>query len=171
MARIERRERRPGGAFVSALDGWRTMEGRALDRVVAERLGWHMKPGGGVLFGKPFQTVYLVSPDGIETSLGEHAVVDPWKWALVSSEYADEDDHIGIPTIPAFSTDANAALSLPLDKGASLRLFSPDDDSPDEWEAVCCKGSSIERAFAPTPALAICRAWLAYQDSKSQAST
>lgn len=122
---------------------WRTLPaGRVLDRVIAERLGWTL-----IGFDDPFWR---------HRQRDDAAVGDYWR----TSE--------GARKLPAFSTDANAALTLwglnshwslnpdANDNGVHFEGYYPYADN--EYGEMC--------ELADTPALAICRAWLAWMDAK-----
>lgn len=123
---------------------YRTMEaGRELDRLIAERLGW-------------------TRFDTMPTVLVEH------------------DNHIDIETlmgwkndfyylvVPHYSTDLNAAMTLlPTADGDIWSLHYGDYGDPYTVAISRIKVAAPEYlGDANTPALAICRAWLAWKDSQ-----
>jgi|SRR5579859_1553395 len=122
---------------------WRTLPaGRALDRVIAERLGLDIRY-------VPKVEEYLVREDEIPSFLHEYADYDYPQpgWCLV----------------PYYSMDANAALSLlDDDEGTEYMLRKLNTG----WHIhAYFKGSSTKTtATAETIALVICRAFLTWTE-------
>lgn len=120
---------------------WREMPaGRELDRLIAERLGHPT-------FTEPI-------PES-ERDLYKPGITE-LSWMRVN----------GIPIpVPHYSTDANAALSLieGTEEGNDYLLRKLNTG----WHIHAYWGDSGKiTATEPTIALAVCRAWLAYQDAK-----
>ena len=130
---------------------WKTMEaGRMLDKAVVVAMGWHMEPD-------PEDPRYtnLIHRDGSKWPLFK--ADDPWSIMLMGN------------TIPHYSTDLNEAFMLfGSELGLEWNLFSEDDD----W--ITCEVGHLnveppheqdfEQATEKTPALAIVRAWLLWQE-------
>lgn len=132
---------------------WRELPaGPALDRLIAERLGYTVRrvnwtPASSADFGYAY---FLYSPEGEQAAFGD---LDPDKaWLVVSNEL----DRVHVPH---YSTDLNAAVTL-ADVQAEVFRFRLIRVMPDWW---CCEmglNPGDAEAYAATPALAICRAFL-----------
>ena len=127
---------------------WREMEaGRELDRVIAERLGWSEIEQRQLWF--------------------EDAYDDGWEQRLFGKRTGES---VGDDPVPEYSTDANAALSLPLGEAEffQLHVIPGGNTAARVYVPVSSRLSEAEPPFeiSDTPALAICHAWLAYQDAK-----
>lgn len=123
---------------------YRTMEaGRELDRLIAERLGW--------------------------TETSEH-YLDP---NVLVGKHPKETGHAWFPlAVPRYSTDLNAAMALlPTADGDIWSLHYGHYGDPYTVAISRIKVAAPEYlGDANTPALAICRAWLAWKDSQPNAS-
>ncbi len=122
---------------------WRTMEaGRDLDRIVANQLGWRFEANVDGYFK-------ATSPTGIT---GGYYLLQR------NSEHG----------MPLYSTDLSAAFTLfSTEPGLEWNLFSEDDD----W--ITCElghwsddfhDDQLVMASEKTAALAICKAWLLWQE-------
>jgi hypothetical protein len=116
---------------------WRDLPaGCELDRVIAEALGWDN------FFEGSDGVLYADTPDIRANPRRWQASVEPW------------------------STDANAALSLPLPPRTWFVIYGPSAER-DTWDVELQDiGPVFEQGQAETPALAICRAWLAWHDKQ-----
>lgn len=129
---------------------WRELSaGRALDKYVAERIGWRIIPSEHVHpSGRPANYV-LVDEKGQEIA-----------WLDKSD---DDMDRYESP-YNAYSTDANAALTL-WDSDYHWAVF-PDPDQPGKFCAThpCLRDYDVGIETADTAAHAITRSWLAFGD-------
>lgn len=138
---------------------WREMEaGIKLDIEIVQRLpGWQIK--------------YVREGSQAEYD-DEHNILPPQRVTVT----VDEDGPIFFRG-PRFSTDANAALSLFANLPDDLtprvvRILEPMGDHMSHvWSAniIVFNKLHFEREFgeeADTPALAICRAWLAWRETQ-----
>lgn len=134
---------------------YRTMEaGRELDRLIAERLGYRAV--------ERTWRWYLLSHDVLETSLDEMLKRG---WHIRS--YPTETEAWNID-VSRYSTDLNAAIALLPTDGYTWSLHYSNYDDPYTAVISGVKVDSPEYfGDASTPALAICRAWLAWKDSQS----
>lgn len=135
---------------------WREMPaGRELDRVIAERVGWAVECHKVVYPTSSSYDYYrLIGPNGEEKR----------DYDIPEAAWQDA---------PHYSTDANAALSLPTADLYFIDLHGPHSENS-LWHAFIEWGYSDEedeypsfRAEADTAALAVCRAWLAWKDAQA----
>lgn len=146
---------------------WRTLSaGRALDRVVAERLGWKM-----VIRTEDDIDEWWVVRGEIEAELlgkvGDFDSDDAlWVQAFTTYECANDS------ALPHYSTDASAALALLQGIGLPWML-AEEPDTPFIRAFIGERNDDPERMYyhaatgaANTPALAIVRAWLAWKDEQ-----
>jgi len=121
---------------------WRNMAaGHDMDRLIAERLGWRVQKNRDGY-------TYLFRPDG--SGVGNY----------IDAAQAWEG-------IPHFSTDLNAAFRLPVGEYTHLSCRTPLNDLG--YAAFVAyddhtTSNDYRSAAAATPALAVCRAWLAWQE-------
>lgn len=88
----------------------------------------------------------------------EYWLDDPHDTSLVQAWRGIPPRSTGEALVPCYSTDLNAAITLiPSDQ-----QFELSNGLEPEWEALIGWGYD---GGADTPALAVCRAWLAYQDA------
>lgn len=132
------------------------IKGSDMDRLIADRLGWRMSSINGDL--RPNHVRHqLINPEGQPVAYSNDE--DGWK-ALGRF-------------IPAYSTDLNVAFELlrPVEY-FGIGTVSPEHRrlNDGDYEAVITVGSAEDHKHyvgqADTPALAICRAWLAWQEVK-----
>jgi hypothetical protein len=124
------------------MSDWREMDaGPEMDELVARNLGWRAVDLNDNVHGSRVRgpNWTLISPNGERTG---------WGWnELQAWEHTE---------LPAYSTNLSAAITLVEDDGD----FVLDRSAIDEWH-VCVH--QVYFAIAPTPALAICRAWIAWK--------
>lgn len=137
------------------MTNWRDLEGGLpLNQIVAEHLGWRIEP-----LSAAWVAVFNADGVGVERTT---AYGSKNEWPLYDLDEA----------IPHYSTDANAALALPLEPDMYFSL-----DVPAEHGGAKCGlwnqyPRSVQRklvegeAVADTPALAICRAWLDWKEQQ-----
>lgn len=129
--------------------------GVVLDRLIAERLGYRLERRGADWF-----IVIPSEPEGFYFGDGDdYPTLDSaWERAFINVD--------GSTDIPRHSRDANAALALPISEGASIELLVLSNG-----KALACIPLNVSSVLAEasppfeeaaTPALAVCRAWLAY---------
>jgi hypothetical protein len=134
---------------------WREMEaGRELDRLIAEKVGWRFER-------EPYfnpESTLVYSPEGVE--MYHQSGI----WTPV---FAGEEVH---KVIPHYSTDLNAAITLAngivefnLFKG---RKVDTEGSPTDGWICTISDPKNFDSAWADTPALAICRAFLASKEAQ-----
>lgn len=148
---------------------WRTLdvstpEGlRALDKIVAQRLGY---------------TVHVSEPHG-RVCAQRFAPSGAWEKSYFTPEYKDPE-MAAWQNVPHYSTDANAALTLKAkDPWLTHVEYAPQlwalqqITGEAEWHALFADElpEDIHEGYtAPTPALAVCKAWLAYGDENTDAA-
>lgn len=127
--------------------------GRELDCEIATRLGWIVE----------HERVVWVDD-------GEGARPVVYMYGKRPKDGGYDDD----VRIPPYSTDANAALELPIDGGYVLDLYVTDTGYfGRKTDARIVSSLLAETTDGPayvkanTPALAICRAWLVWKDAQS----
>lgn len=161
--------------------------GRELDRVVAEALGWRAEQRHIVLDEDIYSNDYWVST---EAHAGEYDVwvliapdgkVYPPNWQEDGCLRTNDNETETFPMslydtwkiwyVPRYSTDANAALSLPREEGVALELALYSNSAAARFSIPVSSRSAEafpEWQAADTPALAIVRAWLAYRKADTQ---
>lgn len=125
---------------------WRIMQpGPELDRLIAERLGWHPHREGDLWWiFPPKGTTHAALPENI----GKGKSTREMAWLMQKH-------------VPRYSTSTDAALLL-LSRDIHLELYwslVP----PASWGALYGNGD-LSEGHADSPAHAICLAWLAYQE-------
>jgi hypothetical protein len=151
---------------------WHTMDaGRALDRLIAERKGWRVEvttanytADGNIDAlllddAGDVRAVYGCPPDDFDEIT---AIERVWQCGLDTPEW-------NINAVPYISDDLNLAIALVSDKDVTIENDLGKDTHPD-WRWVVwlegdgyLDGGSFE-GHGHSPALAICRAWLAWQE-------
>lgn len=120
--------------------------GRVLDIQIAKRLGWYYDEGD--LYDQHRKFV--------------GAAEDRREWII------PDEDTIWYTRVAQYSTDLNAAVKL---WGDDYRWgLTVDDETPAlfgaSWPSYSDQGCGYE--VAGTPALAICKAWIAWMDWKAE---
>lgn len=132
---------------------WRKLPaGRELDRLIAERIGWRFEKVS------PYHwEVYRPDGSPVEQARG-YTYINQW-----------EDSHLMVTgmAFPRYSTDMNAALTLPLPGLFDEYRFELSGCN-DKWIACVHYRHAIDLTLhSPiigTPALAVCRAWLDWRE-------
>jgi len=147
-----------------------TPEGlRALRVEIAKRLGWRVERRQPDWSAEDVQYVVLLDPEGkdreweslysdeVEENDLTRAEGELW----IEAMYIDYEECDA--TLPDWPADANAALGLVTGEAFALDFYNGNGF----WSAAI--GTNPGGAFdgAPTPALAICLAWLAYKDAEA----
>lgn len=115
--------------------------------------------------------IAALTPDQLRRRIADRLGWHDFQLSRLSSLlWAYEGDDTTKSPVPDWHEDANAALAL-VDgiEDATLTLCGP--GWPHKWEASIPRPRRFEyleyvTAYADTPALAICRAWLAYMDAE-----
>ena len=148
---------------------WQTMEaGPQLDRLIAERLGYHVEFRTWDHNGESERYGALITADGKEeVTAWDLEREDPelvWEHALSHNPECG-----GYWDLPSWSWNLNAAFTLVSEMVDQFRVGLADMG----WKAevvIWSNDKSPNTQYADTPSLAICKAWLAYQDAKDTAS-
>lgn len=166
---------------------WRMLPaGRELDYIVAAQAGWRIESRSYTLekdtwlWGDWADLVDVAGLHEVVVLIDPNGNIYPKDWdqpdggsGWVDDDNKDSPKFVAWPEsyilehyIPKFSTDANAALSLPLDKHWWFELVSPPGwGEPKHWGCKVTKiGKILRYLHGDTPALTVCRAWLAWQD-------
>lgn len=140
---------------------------RALDVMIARRLGWHIDaeitPRGEIFYA-------LVSPDGTiieDTMVAKSECIgenDAEKIAdaagTIWAYFADDDDPIPDAPLPHYSTDTNALLSI-------LREW-PDDAVDLHDGSLDYYGlAGVMELLIAGEYVKLCKAWLVWKDARS----
>jgi hypothetical protein len=139
---------------MSTLTNWRDLPaGRDLDRAIAERLGWRVENFNPRPNGIMIKTInsWMLLPPGKDA---DWWIRDP------HAGYVSERD--AWAHSQAYSTDLNAAMTL-LDTAPQwgvTRTF-------EHFDCYIAPGNGVLNYYgrAETPALAVCRAWIRWQEA------
>ena len=155
---------------------WKNMPaGRALDRVVAERLGWHLRRvewTADSTTGRKDWLWILHTPDGKRTSAGSKDADEAW--IILSNEpwiIPGNTPPTGYVFLPHFSTDLNAAWELLNDVKPYCRavLQRVNNGLYHCWLHYSYAHLSLQSLGQEgEPAFAVATAWLAYRDELDQ---
>lgn len=135
---------------------WRELPaGKALDILIADKLGWRIvsQPFGKYVGDQFFEFEYtLAKPDG--SLLWNHTSDQGWRYRI--DDVWNNVTGWWTPRLPAYSTSIDAAMTLV--DGLNYCL---NGDAPDQHECwLLIDQRDVGTGKAPTPALAICRAYL-----------
>lgn len=127
-----------------------TTSGPSLDRHIAEILGYRV-----IDTKDRYNRFVLVDPDGNACvklyDKGGPTIEHAWAMAIVNNQ-----------ALPRWSSSTDAALTL-IPEGSTFSMSRTSLD----WGATIYKEGKPCYGAAKNPALAICRAWLVYQDTVS----
>jgi hypothetical protein len=124
-------------------------ETQDLRRKIAEALGWRLTIED--------DRYRLRQPDGTRHGFDTRYGWSEW-WQPVGIEPESKIAEYAFSCCPNWPEDVAAALSL-IPQKATLTLTGPYGD---EW----CAQIDYGKTFSASPALAICRAWLAWKESQ-----
>ena len=130
-----------------------TKEGlREIDRAIAERLGWK------AVIGNNDGDYFIVDPQGKQYATAMQARTPERAWHCVLN--------ISYWSIPRWSAQEQKALSLVEPTGLEFSMgINMGMDVHNRWWAQFNSHDCNSCANAPTPALAICEAWLLAWDA------
>ncbi len=119
---------------------------RALRVEIAKRLGWRAEVQASGAWRVYNATGGYMSTTPVEDEFDSE---DAWRYATISF-------------MPDWPRDANAAFTLRGDDHMTMTFLHRNN----AWHVTFWNGGGLDRrGLAPTPALAICLAWLAYRDA------
>lgn len=130
-------------------------EHRTLDRQIAERMGWTVR------HSKQSDTYAITNADNylfVANALWQMPMYSHNTFETMMKLGERNTEAEAWNDCPLFSTDLNAAMTLLDNVSWELKKLGPALYTCDIWEAGYLRGH--ENGY--TPALAICRAWLAY---------
>lgn len=154
---------------------WRELEaGWELDRYIAELMGYsvfELNPQNAVI---DRQCYTLLDPNKkpIEDGDDTRIFADVFEKRVPIHVIGDDIDELWEESadegfVPPYSRSVDAALALPIPQPITFFLYRTDWVEDDErWFAEIGDRPNSISGFAPTAALAICRAWLAWRDTQ-----